>query len=58
MTSLRHIACSKDHAHCGASMREYHPTTPGLPMPQRTVCAKCLVASNAVRAKAHGWRVR
>ena len=58
MKSLRHIVCSKNRAYCSAPMREYHPTTPGIPMPQRNICAKCLVASNAALAKAHGWKVK
>ena len=57
-TPIRHIARSNRQAHCGASVIEHHPKTPGVPMALRGVCSKCLLAVNAERIKNQGWRVK
>ena len=57
----RHIARSKGRAHCGASMLDdsnQSSRMPAMPMHLRRLCARCLLAVNADRARQHGWRVR
>ena len=56
---VRHIVHSNERAQCGvAFVSEHHPKVPGVPMHQRALCAKCLLAVNAARAERQGWRVK